>query len=198
MGITVFKDKADSSRSYLRITRAVDGEEQQHYVRVNGTTKKAMREAMAEAEALDAELARWQADRKAEKEATGESFIHDRGHVLGLQLQKREREGRKDAIEFKLRVKPEGSPPVYSSVSVDKYGFEEAFKRSIDRLCEVRGIDTKSPVAKKLSASLPIYRERYEAFEAESLAKENVAESSSGRQNGILGQLRGWVKRRAT
>lgn len=192
MGITVFRDKADSSRSYLRVTRSVDGEEQQHYVRVKGSSRKAMSEARIEAEALDAELARWQADKKASKAASGELYIHERGHILGLQLQQRQREGRKDAIEFKLRVKPDNSPAVYSSVSVDRYGFEEAFERAIIRLCEVRGIDRNGAVGRRLAEALPLYRERLVGFEK----AEHDEAGDPGRQTGILGQLRGWVKRK--
>jgi hypothetical protein len=160
MGITVFKDSSDSSRTYLRVTRAINGKEQQRYVRVAGKSKTAMQKAMAEAKEIDLRLQQWQKAVRHLMAMQGESLIHDDGTIVGLQLQRREREGRKPATEFKIRVKLADKPPYFKSVSVDKYGFENAFRMSVERICELRDLAKDTEAHEKMLKCIDAYKEK--------------------------------------
>ncbi len=184
MGITVFKDNADSSRTYLRITRAINGKEQQRYVRVNGSSKAAMQKAMAEAKKIDQRLQEWQKAVRQLMAINGESLVHEDGTIVGLQLQKRNRDGRKPATEFKIRVKIHDKPPIFKSVSVDRYGFEEAFARSVARICELRDLGTDSEAYQRMLGCIDAYREKYEAQEDE-----------SGLPMRLVGKVSQWLRR---
>lgn len=185
MGITVFKDNADSSRTYLRITRAINGKEQQRYVRINGSTKTAMQEAMTEARKIDEQLKDWQEEERHSKALKGESLVHEDGTIVGLQLQRREREGRKPATEFKIRVKLPDQPAVFKSVSVDRYGFDEAFKKSIERICELRDLGLESEAYQRMAACSDSYRKKL----------NEGSEHDSALPGRLLGQLSQWLKR---
>lgn len=160
MGITVFKDNADSTRTYLRITRAINGKEQQRYVRVEGNSKAAMQKAMAEARKIDQRLQEWQQAVRHLLALNGESLIHDDGTIVGLQLQRRERAGRKPATEFKIRVKLPDKPAFFKSVSVDRYGFEEAFRMAVERICELRDLGTDAEAYQRMLQCIDAYRSK--------------------------------------
>lgn len=186
MGITVFKDKADSSRTYLRITRAINGKEQQRYVRVSGSSKSAMQRAMAEARKIDENLKQWQKSVRQLRAMQGESLVHDDGTIVGLQLQRREREGRKPATEFKIRVKMPDKAAVFKSVSVDRYGFDEAFKLAVERICELRDLGNESEAYERMLGCIDAYRERLDD------EGQGGDVALPGR---LLGQLSQWLKR---
>ncbi|MBK8971137.1 MAG: hypothetical protein IPM37_07100 [Hahellaceae bacterium] len=175
MGITVFKDSSDSSRTYLRVTRAINGKEQQRYVRVNGKSKAAMQKAMAEAKDIDQRLQQWQKAVRQLMAMQGESLIHEDGTIVGLQLQRREREGRKPATEFKIRVKLNDKPAFFKSVSVDKYGFETAFGMSVERICELRDLPPDSEACQKMLACIDAYKDKLPEGE-----KSEKGESNEG------------------
>ncbi|ABC33323.1 MULTISPECIES: hypothetical protein [Hahella] len=200
MGITVFKDSSDSTRTYLRITRAINGREQQRYVRVEGASKSAMKRAMKEAKEIDQRLEQWQSAVRQLMMLKGDTLIHEDGTILGLQLQTRHREGRKPATEFKLRVKLPGRKPLFKSVSVDKHGFEKAFELSVKRICELRGITEDSEAYGKMLMCIDAYKEKYDLppglseATAMHLDREDSPEKAAN-EKGWLDQISGWFKR---
>ena len=190
MGITVFKDSNDSSRTYLRITRAINGREQQRYVRVESPSKAAMKRAMNEAKEIDQRLQQWQTAVRELIALSGDNLIHEDGTVVGLQLQTRHREGRKPATEFKLRVKMPDSRPLFKSVSVDKHGFDDAYELAISRICELRGLSDQSEAYTKLMQCKDAYLQKYDI--PEHLVQE-VGKSKSPRRKKAAQDEKGWI-----
>jgi hypothetical protein len=202
MGITVFKDSNDSARTYLRITRAINGREQQRYVRVEGSSKAAMKRAMKQASEIDQRLEQWQSAVKELISLSGDNLIHDDGTIVGLQLQTRHREGRKPATEFKIRVKLNDSEPLFKSVSVDKFGFDEAFDLSVRRICELRNLSEESEAFSKLLNAKEAYRNKYKIPKSKPASKSTGVKSSAkakeDKDEGIIGQLRGLFRKKAS
>jgi len=203
MGITVFKDSNDSSRTYLRITRAINGREQQRYVRVDGNSKAAMKRAMKEANEIDQRLEQWQSAVKELIALSGENLIHEDGTIVGLQLQTRHRQGRKPATEFKIRVKLNDHPPLFKSVSVDKFGFDEAFEISIKRICELRNLSEDSEAFSRLISAKEAYRKKYKLPKAKGPAKPAKSKVTTARSSkkqekddSIIGQIRGLFRKK--
>jgi len=201
MGITVFKDSNDSSRTYLRITRAINGREQQRYVRVDGTSKAAMKRAMKEANEIDQRLEQWQSAVKELISLSGENLIHEDGTVVGLQLQTRHREGRKPATEFKIRVKLNDHEPLFKSVSVDKFGFDEAFELSVKRICELRNLSEDSEAYSRLLNAKEAYRKKYKLPKSKASPKAVKSDAKAGnnenKDDGLIGQLKGLFRKKA-
>lgn len=198
MGITVFKDSNDSSRTYLRITRAINGREQQRYVRVEGASKAAMNRAMKQAKEIDQRLQQWQSAVRELITLSGDNLIHEDGTIVGLQLQTRYRDGRKPATEFKLRVKMPDKKPLFKSVSVDKHGFDDAFTLAVKRLCDLRNLSEDSEAYRRLMNCREAYLEKYEIPEtvtqqdkAPVKGSKQVADSDDKAAKGIFGQIRG-------
>ena len=202
MGITVFKDNSESSRTYLRITRAINGREQQRYVRVEGTSKLAMKQAMKEARDIDQRLEQWQVAVKDLISLRGDNLIHEDGTIVGLQLQTRHREGRKPATEFKIRVKLNGGAPLFKSVSVDRYGFDEAFKVAINRICELRNLSRESEAFGRLLEAKEAYQQKYNVPKTKPSRKvkdktSTGAKSKSTSADRFLGQFKELFKKKA-
>lgn len=149
MGVTVFNDK------YVRVTRAWNKQETQIYVPI----KKSLKAAIKEAEAIDRKLEEQQNAWLAEVEKTGERFFHDGGRIVGLRIVTRHRDGRKPSNEITLRVKvPNRDKPFFSNVSLDKHGFDQAFKLAVDKICEWNKLDAKSGIRQKLLAAAAIHK----------------------------------------
>ncbi|RMF16496.1 MAG: hypothetical protein D6758_07810 [Gammaproteobacteria bacterium] len=209
MGITVFKDSADSTRTYLRITRAINGKEQQRYVRVEGNTKAAMQKAMKKAREIDQRLAQWQAAVRHLMTLRGERLIHEDGSIVGLQLQVRDREARGPSIEFKIRVKLPDKPAIFKSVSINRYGFDTAFDMALQRICELRDIPEDADAYAKMKACKDWYKERYDAIPNKptprfappkkaappgSRKKRSDAKAATAKEDKLLGQFTDWLK----
>jgi hypothetical protein len=161
MSITYFKDAKDSSRSYYRITRAINGIEKQEYVRIKNPTEKGKAAALKKAKAIDEKLANWQRSIRALKNLKGENLVLPNGKVIGLQLQYRKRIENRIDIEFKLRVKLPETPPYYRSVSIKRWGLEGAFKKAIHIICELKNIETRGERYQMMMDCLPNYYEDY-------------------------------------
>ena len=162
MGITVFKDSADSDRTYLRVTRAFNGEEQQRYVRIESDDPAGMERAMQEARRIDEVLQQWQQERRRSLAFAGQGLISEDGSIVGLQMQKRQRDGRQASLEFKIRVKNPDQPAIFKSVSINRYGLDKAFSLAIEKICQMREISTDSKAYVKMQQALPVYRKRFE------------------------------------
>jgi|GEM_PF-5802706 len=161
MSITFFKDCQDSSRSYYRITRAINKIEKQEYVRIKNDTKKGRAAALKKAQLIDEKLANWQRSIKALKDLKGESLILSNGKVIGLQIQFRKRYETRIDIEFKIRVKLPDKKPIYRSLSIKLWGLEEAYKRAIHIICKLKNIDINGHRYQMMMDCLPNYYEDY-------------------------------------
>ena len=149
MGVTVFNDK------YVRVTRAWNKQETQIYVPI----KKSLKAAIKEAEAIDRKLEEEQNAWLAEVEKTGERYFHDGGRIVGLRIVTRHRDGRKPSNEITLRVKvPNRDKPFFSNVSLDKHGFDQAFKLAVDKICEWNKLDAKSAIRQKLLGAAAVHK----------------------------------------
>lgn len=149
MGVTVFNDK------YVRVTRAWNKEETQIYVPI----KKSLKAAIKEAEQIDRNLAERQKAFLLRQEMTGDRFFHEDGTIVGLRIVTRHRDGRKPSNEITLRVKvPEREKPFFSNVSIDKHGFDQAFKLAVDKICEWNELDSRSPIRERMLEAGSLHR----------------------------------------
>jgi len=150
MGITVLKD---GCREYFRITKAWEGKEIQKYVRIGKDRKKAEKQAMA----LDATLAQRFKAHQILRQMRGDGVLHDDGRVVGLQLQKRTRKGRKDWQEFKIRIKLPDMPAKHKTVSIGAHGIDKAFDIAVERICELRDIELGSELHQQMMSAKDFY-----------------------------------------
>ncbi len=186
MGITLF---TDGNRKYYRVTKAWNGKERQVYVRIGKSEKK----ARIEAEKIESDLERRRIAFYRQKQRAGDGLIHRDGKIVGLQLQTRSRGGRKPCTEFKIRIKAPKKAVRFKSVSVNAYGIEDAFRKSVEKICDLRDIDTPGPVYAKLMRALPVYQAEYSRLTGEPGEQERSGEEShiEERQRGLLDQLKG-------
>lgn len=149
MGVTVFNDK------YVRVTRAWNKEETQIYVPI----KKTLKAAIKEAERIDRELEERQKAFLLRQELTGERYFHEDGTIVGLRIVTRHREGRKPSNEITLRIKvPDREKPFFSNVSIDKHGFDQAFKLAVDKVCEWNNLDGRSVIRQRMLEAVNLHR----------------------------------------
>lgn len=150
MGVTVFNDK------YVRVTRAWNNQEHQHYVPI----KKSLQAALREAAKLDKMLAREQAAFFTEQSKSAERIFSDNGRLVGLRIINRQRPDSEPRKEWTLRIKVPGSnTPFFSNISISKHGFEEAFEMAIQKICEWQQISPEEIDGKRLKKALRLYRQ---------------------------------------
>jgi len=162
MGITVLKD---GCREYFRITKAWEGKEIQKYVRIGKDRKKAEKEAVA----LDATLAQRFKAHQMLRQMRGDGVLHEDGRVVGLQLQKRTRKGRKDWQEFKIRIKLPDMPAKHKTVSIGAHGIDKAFDLAVVRICALRDIELNSELHQQMMSAKDFYVSESGAGEARKL-----------------------------
>lgn len=169
MGVTVFNDK------YVRVTRAWDKEETQIYVPI----KKSLKAAIKEAEKIDRELEEKQKAFLQKQEQSGERYFHEDGTIVGLRIVTRHREGRKPSNEITLRIKVPGrEKPFFSNVSIDKHGFDQAFKLAVDKICEWNKIDGRSAIRNRMLDALALHRKELTGA-AKAAAKAKPAKAAA-------------------
>lgn len=153
----------DNDRFYgLRVRRQIDGKTYQEYFSLKADGKriigKARAAVRAQAEARDAELASLQ---DKAREATAKSLqLDDSGRIRGILFRlKREKSGTFTPV-FQIglmsRVKDK---VVNTTVSVNRFGLEEAWKRAVEFYCEHKGIDKRAKTYKALLSHQPTKRE---------------------------------------
>ncbi len=171
MGVTVFNDK------YVRVTRAWDKEETQIYVPI----KKSLKAAIKEAEKIDRELEDRQKAYLLRQELSGERYFHEDGTIVGLRIVTRHREGRKPSNEITLRIKvPDREKPFFSNVSIDKHGFDQAFKLAVDKICEWNKLDGRSGIRARMLDALNLHRKELTGA-AKAAAKAKPAKAAKAK-----------------
>ena len=153
----------DNDRFFgLRVRRQIDGKTYQEYFSLKAEGKritgKARAAIKAQAEARDAELAGIQA--KSRDEAAKSLQLDESGRVKGILFRlKREKSGTWTPV-FQIglmsRVR---NKVVNTTVSVNRFGLEEAWVRAVDFYCEHKGIDRRARTYKALLTHQPSPRD---------------------------------------
>jgi hypothetical protein len=155
MGITIFKYDKNSDVEYFRVTRAWNGVERQHYVRILDDREGAYEEAKR----IDALLEERQKAFFSKRDLPSNKCLRQDGGITGVQRVIRSRPGRKPADIFKLRINVPGQGrPFMTTISVDTHGFDNAFQQVIDKICEWYGIDSWEQVRRDMLARVDFYR----------------------------------------
>ncbi len=171
MGVTVFNDK------YVRVTRAWDKEETQIYVPI----KKSLKAAIKEAEKIDRELGEKQKAFLQKQEQSGDRYFHEDGTIVGLRIVTRHREGRKPSNEITLRIKVPGrEKPFFSNVSIDKHGFDQAFKLAVDKISEWNKLDGRSAIRNRMLDAVSLHRKELGSA-AKAAAKAKPAKAAKAK-----------------
>jgi hypothetical protein len=153
----------DNDRFYgLRVRRQIDGKTYQEYfsLKANGkrVTGKARAAIKAQAEARDAELAGIQG--KSRDDAAKSLQLDENGRVKGILFRlKREKSGTFTPV-FQIGLMSRVRDKVVNTtVSVNRFGLEEAWVRAVDFYCEHKGIDRRAKTYKALLTHQPSKRE---------------------------------------
>lgn len=153
----------DNDRFYgLRVRRQIDGKTYQEYFSLKADGKrltgKARAAVKAQAEARDAELAGIQS--KSRVEASRALQVDGNGRVKGILFRlKREKSGTWTPV-FQIGLMSRArNKVVNTTVSVNRFGLEEAWSRAVAFYCEHKGIDKRARTYKELIAHQPSKRE---------------------------------------
>ncbi|HET8708361.1 MAG TPA: hypothetical protein VFM46_18785, partial [Pseudomonadales bacterium] len=160
MGVTLF---SDGTNQYYRITKRWGDKDHQYYVRVGKSKERALKEALA----IEARLEQAARAHASVKDLTGENFIHNDGSIVGVALGFRQRAGRVPNIEFKVRVAAPGKPVRFSTVSLNKYDFDEAFTKVVETVAELRDVQTGSEAYGRLVGAKAFYVSQFVAMNKE-------------------------------
>lgn len=150
MGVTLF---SDGTNQYYRITKRWGDKDHQYYVRVGKNKERALKEALA----IEARLDQAARAHAGVKDLTGENYIHHDGSIVGVALGFRQRAGRLPNIEFKVRVAATGKPVRFSTVSLNKYEFDDAFMIVIATVAKLRDIQKGSEAYLRLIGTKAYY-----------------------------------------
>lgn len=155
MAITSFKDSADSTRRYFRITRTWGGVEHQRYVRIRRSEQAALRKAQA----IDRELAQRQRAYRLRQELPEVKMIGRQGKIRGLARVTNSRPGRNPVAEFKLRVRhPDTGDLHFTSISISYHGFDTAFQMAVEQILSWSGWQDRSDLRQQMLACHTYYR----------------------------------------
>lgn len=142
----------------FRVRRQIAGKTYQEYFslkaegkRLRGPKRAAIRE---QAEIRDAELERLQSD--ARDKAAREVDIDAKGHVRGILFRlKREKSGtRTPVFQIGIMSAREGKI-VNTTVSINRHGLDDAWKRAIDFYVDHKKINKRSRAYRDLQAAMP-------------------------------------------
>jgi len=153
----------DNDRFYgLRVRRQIDGKTYQEYFSLKANGKrmigKARAAVRAQAEARDAELAAIQ--EKARDTAAKALQLDENGRVKGILFRlKREKSGTFTPV-FQIGLMSRVKNKVdNTTVSVNRFGLEQAWQRAVEFYCEHKGIDKRARTYKALLEHQPSKRE---------------------------------------
>ena len=139
--------------SYYKISRKWNGKNYQRYVRIDNKKK-----ALKEAQHIEQQLAQRQTAYNEMCKINGKAYLTDNGKILGLRRKTVKRKNRHPVDVFELRIKAFGSTkPVMTTISISKYGFDEAFRMAIDKICALHHISKESTAYKVILAAKPLY-----------------------------------------
>jgi hypothetical protein len=140
--------------SYFRVFRAWGGEERQEYVRI----KRSRNAAYKKAQEIDARFEKAQKAHCLEQALLPEYHVRSDGHIRGLRRVLVKRKGRSPADVFELRVNvPWETQIKRTTISIGVHGQEEAFKQSVDKICEWYGLKPRSASKQAMMACSTLY-----------------------------------------
>jgi hypothetical protein len=140
--------------SYFRVFRAWGGEEHQEYVRI----KRSRNAAYTKAKEIDARFEKAQKAYCLERAMLPEYHVSPDGHIRGLRRVLVKRKGRSPADVFELRVNvPWESQIKRTTISISVHGAEQAFKLSVDKICEWYGLKPRSESRAAMTACIDLY-----------------------------------------
>lgn len=149
----------DSPRFYgYRVRRQIDGKTYQEYFSLKANGKRLRGEARArvkhQAESRDAELDELQQSRR--EKAAREVQIEGRGQVRGILCRlKAEKSGTLTPV-FQIGVKSEREQRIVNTtVSINRYGVKEAWRRAVDFFAHHKQISKRSRAYRELLAAEP-------------------------------------------
>jgi len=153
----------DNDRFYgLRVRRQIDGKTYQEYFSLKADGKrmtgKARAAVKAQAEARDEELSGIQS--RSRDSAAKALQLDTNGRVKGILFRlKREKSGTWTPV-FQIGLMSRiRDKVVNTTVSVNRFGLEDAWVRAVEFYCEHKGIDKRSRTYKELLAHQPSKRE---------------------------------------
>ena len=153
----------DNDRFYgLRVRRQIDGKTYQEYFSLKADGKritgKARAAIKAQADARDEELAKVQS--KSRDAASKALQLDENGRVKGILFRlKREKSGSWTPV-FQIGLMSRiRDKVVNTTVSVNRFGLDEAWERAVAFYCEHKGIDKLSRTYKELIGHQPNKRE---------------------------------------
>lgn len=129
-----------------------------YYLTENGdpVTKKHEREIRALAKARDKELSEYQTEFQNEQKLANPVKFHSDGRIIGLSRQQQKINTRIVDL-FKLRIKlPDGSIS-WGSISIDLYGFDDAFEYALQRIVDLLDINKRTRIYRLMKQSRDSY-----------------------------------------
>jgi len=143
--------------SYFRVFRAWGGEEHQEYVRI----KRSRNAAYAKAKEIDARFEKAQKSYCLEQALLPEYHVRSDGHIRGLRRVLVKRKGRSPSDVFELRVNvPWETQIKRTTISISVHGPDEAFKQSVDKICEWYGLKPRSAPRQAMMACSILYLQK--------------------------------------
>jgi hypothetical protein len=178
--------------SYFRVFRAWGGKEHQEYVRI----KRSRKAAYAKAQEIDARFAKAQKAYGLKQALSTEYHIRPKGTIRGLRRIVVKRKGRAPADVFELRINvPWDDEIKRTTISIGVHGEEQAFRLSVEKICEWYGLKPRSDVAKAMMACLPAYQAQEEESEEPSAISDLVVQKAKNELTNLTGGLMKGLKR---
>ncbi len=128
------------------------------YLTENGkpVSKKKERQIRAAAKAWDKELAQYQKDYEKEQAEKNPVKFHKNGKIVGLVRNLQSNNNRlKDIFELRIRLKDDSV--CWGSISIDLYGFDEAYAQAISRITDVLNINKRTKIYRKMKNAKSAY-----------------------------------------
>jgi len=129
-----------------------------YYLTENGqpVSKKREKEIRSMAKARDKELLAWQTEYQQQTDAANPVKFHADGRIVGLTRQQQQTNELNIDI-FKLRIRlPDGSIS-WGSISIELYGFEEAFSQALERIVELLEINKRTKIYRQMKSAYEAY-----------------------------------------
>lgn len=145
-----------SGIDYWKVYRRWGGETAQRYFRVDQPNEiKSLKKAQAEDESLQARQRAYYA-----RQVFDPAYhLLENGQLRGVRRVTVSREGRKPTEVFQVRIKlPWEDKPLFTSVSIDKHGVDEAHRLVVQWYCDQYGFDERSQMRSVLRETLTAYK----------------------------------------
>jgi hypothetical protein len=119
-------------------------------------SKKREREIRALAKARDKELSTLQVEHQEKINFENPVKFHKDGRIIGLT---RQHQGSKKSPSdiFKIRIRKPDHSIYWGSISIDLYGFDEAYTQAIKRIAEVLNINKRTKIYQQMKSAQSTY-----------------------------------------